>query len=102
MISRPVFLRLDYRRRNRKRQGDLKKSIDLQVFIKYNEEKALPGSLPLTDILRSRKVFWEDFTLNKARRYRLRASCNVLFSAMQKSEVGRLKSAERIKDYETL
>ncbi len=40
----------------------MKKSIDLQVFIKYNKEKALPGSLPLTDILRPRKVFWEDFT----------------------------------------
>ena len=50
-------------------------------------------TLALSSVLRPLKVFWEDFTLNKARRYRLRASCNVLFRAMQKSEVGRLRVA---------
>ena len=81
----------------------MKKSIDLQVFIKYNEyKKALPSSLPLTDILRGREKCFGKTSLLIKRGGTDFVRAEMYSSAQQqKSEVGRLKSAERIEDYET-
>ncbi|MBQ1791695.1 MAG: hypothetical protein II008_16080, partial [Oscillospiraceae bacterium] len=82
----------------------MKKSIDLQVFIKYNEEKSAPKksvpfrgkgkTLALSSVLRPRKVFWEDFTQIITRGGTNFVRAEMYASAQQqKSEVGRSPGA---------